>query len=251
MVGTAREGGTQLAEVNANFRDAKTSLSLCQRKTQGSSHGREKACIPKYSRTLRKGVKRANTRRSPERKTPAFVRPSTRQSLLSCGFVAKPVQIRDSVWPPRCGKESVKSTLVGCVEATNTGNRKPEVATPAAGDPYFCPQPRRGRKRTVGIRHSLEHFCGRSLGCRAPLSAAVSACFTGDSQRSAGFRELLPQGLPHLARPHGTGNSCGWLPSSRAQVLPSTGDRSIRTANRTTESCFSSVKSFSYPKTWS
>src|SRR5579863_1552832 len=49
---TAREGGTQLAEVNADSRDAKTWLSLCQRKTQGSGHGRAKACILKCPETF-------------------------------------------------------------------------------------------------------------------------------------------------------------------------------------------------------
>src|SRR5579863_4530672 len=82
-------------------------------KTQGSSHGREKACSPKCSETSDKVSKTANIGQKPLQLTPAFIGPFSKEALPSGGSVLCSVPIRDSVWPPRCGNEWVKSTFEG------------------------------------------------------------------------------------------------------------------------------------------
>ena len=122
------------------------------------------------------------------------------------------------------------------VEAKKAGNGKPEVASSAAGDSHLCPQPGRGWKRAIGIRHRVEHFRRRGVGCRAPLLAACGAAFARNSQRALGFGKLFPQSLPHLARAHGADYSLERLPLARPQVLPTLGGRQVGKARDSTES---------------
>src|SRR5580700_1257407 len=82
-------------------------------KTQGSSHRREKACSPKCSETSDKVTKTANIGQKPPQLTPAFIGPFSKEALLLCHPAHCDVQIRESVWPPRCGKEWVKSMFEG------------------------------------------------------------------------------------------------------------------------------------------
>jgi hypothetical protein len=161
------------------------------------------------------------------------------------------VQIRDWVWPPRCGKDSVKSTSEGLrLEATKPGNGKPEVAPPAAGDSHLRPQPRRGGEGVARIRNRIEHFSRRRSSRRSPFLAALGAGFAGNSQRPVGFRQFLPQGFSNLARPRGSRHPRRRLPPAGPQILPSFGTGwQVGKTTGSTESYFSCVKSFSYQKT--
>ncbi len=111
-------------------------------------------------------------------------------------------------------KNELSSLSRDSIEATKAGNGTPKVAPSATGNPHLCPQPRRGRKRAVGIRHSIEHFSRRNAGRGAPLLAAVSAGFAGNSQRTVSFGKFLPQGFSNLACPNGARNTRGRLPPS-------------------------------------
>ena len=134
-------------------------------------------------------------------------------------------------------------------ERTKAGNEKPEVASPAACNSYLRPQPRREWQGTVGVCHSPEHFCRGSFGGGAPLGAALRAACARNSECPIGFRKVISQGVSNLACPHRAGNPIGWLPTTRPQVLPPTGQRQDGSSSPSTESCFSCVKSFSYWKT--
>jgi hypothetical protein len=138
--------------------------------------------------------------------------------------------------PQGAVKNELSPFLRDTVEATNPGNRKPEVATLAAGDSHFCAQPRRGWQRTTGIRHSAEYFRRRRPGRRPPLLAALGAGSVGDPQRTPGLRQLLSQGFSHLASPRCASNPRGWLPSSRPQILPSADHWQVRKGRCKTES---------------
>src|SRR5580658_5741247 len=80
-------------------------------KTQGSSHGREKACSPKCSETSDKVTKTANVGQKPPQLTPAFIGLFLKEPLLPGDPAHRNVPILESVWPPRCGNEWVKSTF--------------------------------------------------------------------------------------------------------------------------------------------
>ena len=138
--------------------------------------------------------------------------------------------------PQGAVKNELSPFLRDTVEATNPGNRMPEVATAAAGDSHFCPQPRRGWQRTTGIRYSIEYFRRRRPSRRPPLLAALGAGFARNTQRTPGLRQLLSQGFAHLASPRGASNPRGWLPSSRPQILPSADHWQVRKVRRETES---------------
>jgi hypothetical protein len=152
--------------------------------------------------------------------------------------------------PQGAGKNELSSLSRDLVETTKAGNGTPQVAPSATSNSRLCPQPRRGRKRAVGIRYRLERFRRRNSGGRAPLLAAISAGFAGNPQCTLSLWKFLSQSFAHLARPRRAGKPRGRLSPSGAQILPSPGEREVGKANFSTETCFSCVKSFSYPKTW-
>ena len=209
----------------------------------GSVNGKRKEMARK-GKSLRSNVlkafcpsqKKSEHMAKPAQLTSAFVGWFLGFGVLSKAFLGQCVQVRDLVWPPRCGKEWVKFRLRDTVEATKAGNGKPEVATSATGHSHLCPQSGRGRKRASRVRHRAEHFCLRSARGGAPLLTALGAGFARNPQRPLGLGKFLPQSLPHSTGSYRARNLSGRLPLARPQVLPTFAERQLRQTPQTTES---------------
>ena len=148
--------------------------------------------------------------------------------------------------PPDAGIPSRRSYPRGWIDPKEPANRTPEVDTSATGHPYVRSQPGRKGEGVPRVRHRLKRFCRRSASRGAPLPAALSAGFAGNSQRTLSHRRRTSQSFPHGARPSGPDHTRRGLPPDWIEVLPSSPESRLATSTRSKESCFFGVKIFSY-----
>lgn len=120
--------------------------------------------------------------------------------------IGSPVyQMRSSLFhrlfgPPGAGIPSRRSSPRGCIEPKEPANRATEVDTSATGNPNVRSQPGRKGEGVPRVRHRLKRFCRRSASRGAPLPAALSAGFAGNSQRTLSHRFCSPQSVSNCAR---------------------------------------------------
>jgi len=150
--------------------------------------------------------------------------------------------------PPDAGIPSRRSYPRGWIDPKEPANRTPEVDTSATGHPYVRSQPGRKGEGVPRVCHRLKRLSRRSAGRGAPLPAALSAGFAGNSQRTLSQRRCSSQSASHRARAIRPRHPRGGLSSNWLEILPSSPEPRPRPRTQSKETCFSGVKIFSSPQ---
>ena len=150
--------------------------------------------------------------------------------------------------PPGAGIPYRRSYPRGWIDPKEPANRTPEVDTSATGHPYVRSQPGRKGEGVPGVCHRLKRIRRRSAGRGAPLSAALSAGFAGDSQCTLGQRCCPSQSASNRARAICPRHPRRRLSPDWLEILPSSPESRPCPRTPSKETCFSGVKIFSSPQ---
>jgi hypothetical protein len=149
-------------------------------------------------------------------------------------------------WPIRCEPVGVNRSDRGSLDSTKTRERASEVDSTAFGDSGFRTQPGRKGQGVSRICHRAKYQCRRSFSGGAALFAKSGAGFARNPERTFIGERRASASDTHLARPGGSGKSFRGVSPARPEVRQAPAERNRETLGGSWETCFCSVKIFSY-----